>query len=164
MSQAIPSVAATIGAVLVVLLIGSTGAAGQDRSKEFPGIKALMNDEEFSAAGLEALSPAQLEALDTWLLRYTAGDAEVLQSTNEAVREAEKDYEVVSRIAGEFSGWDGDTVFRLENGQVWRQRLRGSYRYSGPPNPEVRISRNFMGFFKLTLVDEDRGVGVSFVK
>lgn len=28
---------------------------------------------------------------------------------------------IASRIDGEFAGWDGDTLFKLENGQLWRQ-------------------------------------------
>ena len=49
----------------------------------------------------------------------------------------------------------------LENGQRWRQRLDGRYFYSGPPQPRVRITRNFLGFYKLTLIDKGRGIGVS---
>ncbi len=79
---------------------------------------------------------------------------------NEEVREAQKDFELVSRISGDFSGWDGETVFRLENGQVWRQRLRGRYFYSGPPQPEVRITRNYLGFYKLTVVETGKSIGV----
>jgi len=28
---------------------------------------------------------------------------------------------VSSRIAGEFEGWEGETQFVLENGQIWQQ-------------------------------------------
>ena len=154
------------GALLLLLLALATlpVARAADDGDAFPGVEALMSDEEFSAAGLDRLTPAQLEALDAWLLRFTAGEAQALQESNEAVREAEKDYEVVARLSADFDGWTGDTVFRLDNGQVWRQRLDGRYVYRGPPAPEVRISRNFFGFFKMTLVDEGRGVGVSRVR
>jgi hypothetical protein len=135
--------------------------AGERGAAAFPGIETLMSEAEFSAAGLDRLSAEELEALNAWLLRYTAGEAEVLQAGNTAVREARDDFEVTSRLVGDFRGWDGDTVFRLENGQVWRQRLDGRYIYRGPPNPEVRISRNWLGFYKLTLVEDGRGVGVT---
>lgn len=149
---------------MMLVATGAGGADRDDRNKAFPGVKALMDEAEFSAAGLDSLTPEQLKALDAWLLRYTAGDAEVLQGANEAVREAQKEYEVVSRLSADFDGWSGDTLFRLENGQVWRQRLDGRFFYRGPPSPEVRISRNFFGFFKMTLVKEDRAVGVSQVQ
>ncbi len=128
--------------------------------KAFPGIDKLMSSEEFAAAGLDRLSPEEMKALNAWLLRYTAGESEILRVDNEEVREAQKDFEIVSRISGEFSGWDGETVFRLENGQVWRQRLQGRYFYSGPPQPEVRITRNYLGFYKITVVETGKSVGV----
>jgi hypothetical protein len=128
--------------------------------EDFPGVRELMSDEEFRASGLDRLTPSQLRALDDWLVRYTAEEAPVLKETEE-VREVEKNFEVVSRIAGEFDGWSGKTIFTLENGQRWQQRLDGRYIYRGPPNPEVRITRNFFGFHKLELIDSGRGVGVT---
>ena len=145
-------------ALLALLLTCSGLAMGDDR---FPGVKRLMSVEDFEATGLDKLTPRELEALDAWLLRYTAGDAQVLQQTNEAVREAEVEHEVLSRIVGDFKGWDGETVFQLENGQRWQQRLQGRYFYNGPPNPEVRISRNWLGFYKMTVTATGRSIGVS---
>ncbi len=138
------------------LLSSSAGAA-----EDFPGIKALMSVEEFEKTGLNRLSTGEIKALDEWLIRYTAGDAQFLVQSNETVKKAEKEYEVESRIVGDFTGWDGETYFRLENGQLWQQRLDGRYNYRGPANPRVRISRNWLGMYRLTLIDEDRSVGVS---
>jgi hypothetical protein len=149
-----------ISALLLSLLLPLNTTAEQ---AEFPGIKALMSAEDFSAAGLDRLSEEELEALDAWLVRYTAGEAAILRQDNVEVREASKAFEIVTRITGDFRGWDGETVFRLENGQVWRQRLQGRYTYVGPANPEVRITRNWMGFYKMTLVENGRGVGVTLL-
>ncbi len=142
---------------LGVLAPGSIAAD----DKAFPGVKRLMSDEDFEATGLDKLSTEEIEALDAWLLRYTAGDATVLQKSNKEVREATEDYEFVSRITGDFTGWSGKTVFRLENGQVWKQRLDGRYRHRGSPNPEVRIDRNWLGFYRMTVIETGRSVGVS---
>lgn len=143
---------------IVLLLWGSFTFAAED---DFPGFKKLMTVEEFEGTGLNKLSGKELDALNDWLIRYTAGEAQVLQVTSEAVREAEKSYEVESRIIGDFSGWTGKTVFRLENGQVWRQRLSGRYPYRGPANPKVIISKNWAGYFKMTLVEKDKSIGVT---
>jgi len=143
---------------LCLALLFAVHAGADDKS--FPGIEKLMSPEEYSAAGLDQLSTGELEALNAWLLRYTAGESEILRVKNEEVREAQKDFELVSRISGDFSGWDGETVFQLENGQVWRQRLRGRYFYSGSPQPEVRITRNYLGFYKLTVVETGKSIGV----
>ncbi|EAQ96410.1 hypothetical protein [Congregibacter litoralis] len=143
-----------------LLIAGGSGTlAAED---DFPGFKKLMTVEEFENTGLDKLSGKELDALTEWLIQYTAGDAQVLQATSE-VREAKKNYEVRSRIVGDFSGWTGKTIFRLENGQVWKQRLSGRYPYRGPANPEVIINKNWAGFFKMTLVDVDKSIGVTQV-
>ena len=150
--------------VLTFALGPALSLPAQGAEERFPGIEKLMTDAEFREAGLDSLSPEQVDSLNRWLIRYTAGEAEVLQQTNEAVREAERDIKVTARITGDFDGWNGKTVFRLDNGQVWKQRLDGRYRYRGPANPEVRIDKNWLGFYKMTLIDEDRSIGVTRVR
>ncbi len=52
---------------------------------------------------------------------------------------------IESRIDGAFEGWNGDSVYRLLNGQVWQQveyRYRYHYRYS----PDVIIYRTSSGY------------------
>lgn len=48
---------------------------------------------------------------------------------------------VESRIDGEFEGWDGESLFRLMNGQVWQQSSY-AYHYTYSFNPRVRIYRS----------------------
>ncbi|KZX58206.1 hypothetical protein A3709_01690 [Halioglobus sp. HI00S01] len=123
-----------------------------------------MSGDEFEAAGLGQLDAEQLRALDTWLLKYTAGEAELLQIDNEEVKEARGFFSLRARIDGDFQGWDGETKFYLDNGQVWRQRLSGRYKHRGEPNPEIEITRNWLGFYKMTVLETDKSVGVSLVK
>ena len=152
-------------ALFCLILLSSLGlAAAWAADKPFPGIQQLMSPEDFQASGLDKLSKDELQALDKWLLQYTAGEAALLREDNTEVRKAVKEAEFVTRITGDFKGWSGETIFRLENGQVWRQRLQGKYRYSGPPNPEVRIKRNFLGFYMMTLVEADKSIGVKLVR
>ena len=41
---------------------------------------------------------------------------------------------VESRIAGDFKGWDGETSYKLQNGQVWQQRTyKYEYKYAYMP-------------------------------
>ena len=128
-----------------------------------PDVRELMTTDEFNAAWLERLSPSELEALNRWLLRYTARQASDLGQHSESVKEELRKVEqegIRTRIAGEFRGWDGDTVFRLENGQVWKQRLPGRWSYRAS-SPEVELSKNMMGFWMLRVLDADRAVGVT---
>jgi hypothetical protein len=137
--------------------------AGDDGKKDFPGIAKLMSAEEFARAGLDRLSAEQLRALDDWLVRYTAGEAYVVQTTSEQVRAAAPEFRIEARIVPPFAGWDGQTVFRLDNGQVWRQRIKGRYRFDGD-DTRVVITRNLLGFYNMTLVGPGRSVGVEPVR
>lgn len=131
-----------------------------------PDVRELMSPEEFDAAGLERLSPPELEALNRWLLRYTARQGSDLGQHREIVEEEVRKFEeegLRTRIVGEFNGWSGDTVFRLENGQVWKQRLPGRWHYRAHA-PEVELRKNFMGFWMLRVLATDRAVGVTRVE
>tara|TARA_R110001592_G_scaffold363043_1_gene679685 strand:+ start:170940 stop:171410 length:471 start_codon:yes stop_codon:yes gene_type:complete len=138
-------------------------AVAEEPAKTFPGIEVLMTPEEFQAAGLDKLTPAERESLNGFLIRYTAEDAPLLLTTDEEVLHAVQEQEIVSVIQQPFKGWSGDTVFRLENGQVWQQRRNGNYAYRGT-HPEVVISKNFMGFFRMELVENGKAVQVKRIK
>lgn len=45
---------------------------------------------------------------------------------------------IESQIEGEFTGWSGDTIFKLTNGQIWQQASY-SYTYSYKYRPSVMI-------------------------
>ena len=121
-----------------------------------------MTPEEFEASGLEKLSPQEIEALNRWIVRYTAHEAPEVRRQDEVVKKeaAKADSDgFKSRIAGEFSGWEGNTVFRLQNGQVWKQRLPGRWHYRAE-SPEVELHKNMMGFWVLKVVEADESIGV----
>lgn len=48
-----------------------------------------------------------------------------------------------SRVDGEWTGWSGDTVVKLENGTVWRQE-QYYYRYQYKYRPRVEIQGSKM--------------------
>ncbi|MBS0661921.1 MAG: hypothetical protein JSR48_01545 [Verrucomicrobia bacterium] len=55
---------------------------------------------------------------------------------------------VESCLAGDFDGWEGHTVFRLENGQHWRVANGGSYYSPVLHRPKVSITpASFGGFW-----------------
>lgn len=55
---------------------------------------------------------------------------------------------IESRIIGQFHGWTGDTVFRLENGQVWKQAGPGYFQVD-LKNPKVTIKKLLIGYVLL---------------
>ncbi len=68
---------------------------------------------------------------------------------------------IKSRIDGEFSGWDGDTVVKLENGQVWQQ-CEYWYHYHYSYMPEVTITNN--GGYKMLVAGIPHAVRVERLK
>ena len=66
-------------------------------------------------------------------------------------------------LVGDFTGWRGKTVFRLDNGQVWRQRSSSKYRHRGN-DQRVTFDKNFMGGWEMTVVSTGKSVLVSKVK
>ena len=148
---------------LAALLLVAGGSAGLALAEDFPGIEKLMSDAEFEAAGLDKLSADEREALDGWLLRYTAGEAETLRHNSEDVKEAKQETRIEARLRPPFEGWSGDTLFHFENGQVWQQRLDGRFAYNGSER-DVVLDRNFFGFWRLTHVATGRRVGVTRIR
>jgi len=84
----------------------------------------------------------------------------VLLNSDAEDKKAAEEQEIVSVIQQAFKGWSGDTVFRLGNGQVWQQRQRGNYYPYRGTNAEVRITKNFMGFYRMELIENGKAVSV----
>lgn len=134
----------------------------QEKS-DFPGIEQLMTAAEFKAAGLQQLSDQELIKLNQWLTQYTATEAPVVRAKSKTVKKAQKEEKVSARIVGRFEGWRGETVFELDNGQVWKQRLKGRHD-ANLESPEVLITRNWLGHYRMQIVASGRSVGVERIK
>jgi hypothetical protein len=80
-------------------------------------------------------------------------EAAVLSSGNSA-----ESFPVDSRIDGEFRGWEGKTVFKLQNGQIWQQASYG-YSVTFADSPKVLIYQSGSEFrMKVEGVDEEIAV------
>lgn len=55
--------------------------------------------------------------------------------------------EMESRIAGDFAGWEGHTIFTLENGQRWQVANGGGYYTPAVSHPKVKVSPAKLGGF-----------------
>jgi hypothetical protein len=144
--------------LVVVLLLGALPL----RASDGLDVRRIMTPAEFRAAGLEQLSPAQIDALNGWLMRYVAVEAPIVRESNAALKaevRRQEGREIRSRIAGAFEGWSGNTLFRLENGQVWQQRLRGRWRHSAD-SPQVMIRKNLLGYWEMRVPGTGKQIGV----
>jgi hypothetical protein len=71
--------------------------------------------------------------------------------------------EIRSRYVGEFNGWDGKTIFQLENGQVWQQTRSGRLVWKAD-SPMITIKRGFMGGYRLSVEGVNKDVYVKRIK
>lgn len=94
----------------------------------YVNIEQRLTPEQRHATGLDTLSPAQLELLNS-LLREE--NVKVVQATKAEVAHEEEgkshawsiglDSEPIkTRLKGSISEWEPGTVFELENGQTWK--------------------------------------------
>ena len=71
---------------------------------------------------------------------------------------------IQSSIVGEFNGWHGNSVFKLENGQVWKQIEKTTFYVPKRANPDITIKPKMMGSWTLFLDGYSRGVKVRRIK
>lgn len=134
---------------LLVLPLASLPAA-EPEEPPFPGLQKAMTPEQYEAAGLSKLDPAERAKLDEFIKKYVAVSNEKVATT--AVDKAVKENKVSapevinSRIVGPFTGYTGRTVFQLENGQRWAQSQRDSAYYPKMDSPGVVIVRTRWGY------------------
>jgi hypothetical protein len=132
---------------LAFLLIGAAGAA------DFSSLEERMSQDQFHASGLDKLSPQELKNLNDWLRGHETVTTQVVSPTGQPVfYPKEGDREIVeSRIDGEFVGWRGHTVFKLENGQEWAQAESGSFTNGKYDHPKVRVKPMVLGSWLMSI-------------
>jgi hypothetical protein len=112
-------------------------------------VQKAMTPEDYEAAGLSKLDPTERAKLDEFIRNYVSVSNEKVATA--AVEQAVKDKRVTaeviqSRIVGPFSGYNGRTVFTLENGQRWAQSQRDTAYFPKIDSPPVVIVKAGMGY------------------
>jgi len=69
---------------------------------------------------------------------------------------------IEASISGEFHGWDGETIFKLDNGQIWQQ-AEYDYDYDYEYNPDVTIYST-SGGCKMKVEGDDKTILVKRIK
>jgi len=132
-------------------------------ASEAPDVRKLMTAYQFQEAGLDTLNKKQLQALNQWLISYTANEAPIIQKKNKTVKKAVR-ATFNSQLVGDFVGWTGKTKFVLENGQVWKQRNSDQWRSPTIKSPTVVIRKNILGFYVMDIEGVKRSIGVKRVQ
>jgi hypothetical protein len=149
-----------------------------------------LSPEQRHRMGLDQLTPAQLAELDAAVQQFrrdgavTAAQeaaatavAEYKKKEEPSVitraldlfrrkQEEEKEQQVrfTATITGKFTGWEGRTVFTLDNGQVWRQQGTDVYATKAQENPAVLLYKAKSGHWRLQLIEEGAWITVVRIK
>ena len=175
--------------ILIVLLFLSVTlsvvAAGG-----FSSLEEQMTGKEFSAAGLDKLSPQELDVLNDWLRGHSVAtletktvSAEVADSAEDQPELKSKDEDedededkdkdedededrttITSKLVGTFDGWDGQSVFELENGQIWAQVSKKKWNIKEVENPVAVIEPGMFGTWRLHIEGFDKDCRVKRIQ
>ncbi len=116
-------------------------------------VQDSMTAQEFKGAGLDKLSETELKNLNAWLQGYRqkaetkAAEVAVTQAkkTSKSMFSGEA---ILSRVDdGNFSGVNGHSVIKLEDGTVWKQASpEDRFRAQVSNHPPARVSHNTFGY------------------
>ena len=122
------------------------------------------------AMGLHKLTEAEKEELRKHIetLLFAAVQARYQQSVPQATTQqqlrapAQQGSVIESKVDGEFEGWEGETIVKLMNGQIWQQtEYYYHYRYSF--RPDVLIYKGGSGW-KMKVEGIDKAVRVLLIE
>lgn len=117
---------------VVGIFSGFSGAGygDLDLDRDLVDLQRLMSSREFNAAGLDKLSPGEMQSLNRWVSELAF---DLLRPGERGCSPA-----IESKIDGEFEGWSGDTIVKLMNGQIWQQSSY-TYSYAYKYSPDVTV-------------------------
>lgn len=134
-------------------------------AEDYPAVplETILPKEQQAAIGLADQTPAQREALRRVLIDlYRAGYGEG-QKAGALVAAQPQRHEpstvIESQIDGEFKGWEGETIYKLMNGQIWQQASY-HYHYHYAYSPKVLIYPSGGGHKMKVDGDDDEPIGV----
>lgn len=151
-----------------------TAALGQET---FSSLEERMTGQEFMETGLHKLSKEELAALNEWIRERSLTEEEARELNQQradggssgggsavtdrrGLPDGGDERPIESRLVGTYEGWDGETVFELENGMVWEQAENGTH-YSPPiESPKVEIRPALLGTWQLIVEGQNRRLKV----
>ncbi len=132
----------------------------------FSSLEEQMTGKDFQAAGLEKLSASELAALNAWIRSrslatldapkagtakaYSGPEGDMRGFDSEQTKKSERTT-ITSQIVGKFTGWDGQTIFTLENGMIWEQADKDKFYVKELDNPVVNIEPGMFSTWRLSV-------------
>ncbi|HBS64368.1 MULTISPECIES: hypothetical protein [Stenotrophomonas] len=167
----------------VAVLLSLSAPAWAQRVVE-GDLQQQMTPEEFKAAGLDKLKPAELAALNNWLQgKVAAVAADVREQVREQVKEQAREEgrqevivknrgffdfgssePIISTLEGEFRGFGKGRRYVLANAQEWEQTDSASLSGIRAQSPQVTITPGVMGAWYLQVKGANTRAKVRRVK
>jgi len=176
---------------LILLLASSFSVLAQE---SFSSVEEQMTGKEFMQSGLGKLTDNELAALNKWLRDHSVATMEnrsvtanrttsvpaATTTSKVAVSQSEPQVQsvdtrgfegknddrstIVSVLIGEFKGWDGETVFKLQNGMIWKQSEKSRQITKLLIDPVVTIKAGMFNSWHLTVEGYNRNVTVKRIQ
>jgi hypothetical protein len=131
---------------LSLLLALPAGAISTLHAQSSGNLQQRMSSDEFKAAGLDKLSPQELQNLDSWLDQHAKTTTKVVNSAGKVVYYPgdQKRTTIHTQIRGHFDGWSKDQVFTMANGQQWKSIDGEPHSCTPGENTEVQIKPSLL--------------------
>lgn len=117
-------------------------------------IEASESDTAILSRPTTAVPQTAAQAIETEVERRVAAKLAATQTGKDGPKD---DIPLEARLVGDFKGWTGKTVFKLDNGQVWRQRSASTYRHKGA-DTRVKFEQNWMGGWEMEVLSTGKSV------
>ena len=116
-------------------------------AQQADGLQQRMSSAEFKGAGLDKLSPQELQNLDRWLSGHAKVTTKVVNSSGKPVFYAgdKKRQTIDTNIVGHFDGWSKNLEFTMANGQQWQVIDPEPHSCRPSENTEVKIKPSLLG-------------------
>jgi len=167
---------------ILIVLLSLSATLSALAAGGFSSLEEQMTGKEFSAAGLNKLSQQELDVLNDWLHGHSVATLATRTASPEVVESEEDQPEVksegegedededndrttiTSKLIGTFAGWDGQSVFELENGQIWAQTSKSKWHTKELENPAVIIESGMFGTWRLHIEGLDKDCRVKRIQ
>lgn len=133
-------------------------------AQQFSSLEERMSAADFKTAGLDKLSPQELQFLDGWLRTHEQVKAVTASGQPVFYPDNKPRDRFTTHLVGHFDGWAGQTVFTLDNGEVWKQAESGAYSCPSIDNPQVTIKPMILGSWLMYVQGCNQSVRVDRTK
>ena len=151
----------------LIVLLSLTATLSVSAAEGFSSLEEQMTGKEFTGAGLEKLSQQELDQLNEWIRKHSVATLHTPKTETATVNSVEDtrglktktdDKErstITSTLVGKFTGWDGQTTFKLDNGMIWAQADKDKFHTKEIKDPTVTIEPGMFGSWRLSVADFD---------